>query len=66
MKRVIKVLTESVERYHFAMKTGDYTGALSHADQIRDIGLQYGSEAWNTAMDEARLKIKKTKSHKKD
>ncbi len=41
----------SVDRYEKAMKAKDYHTALSAADQIRNVGLQFGSDAWNIAMD---------------
>ena len=44
-------LCKAVTDYENAMKAKDYHAALSAADSIRNIGLQLGSDAWNTAMD---------------
>jgi hypothetical protein len=49
----------SLREYAFAMDACDYNLALRHADNIRDIGLAFGSEAWNLGVKNAERKKRK-------
>ena len=48
-----KALGEWVDGFHREMKNKNYDEALHYADQIRNVGLSLGSDAWNTALEMA-------------